>query len=124
MPWFRLEDSFYLHPKVMKAGNGPVGLWIRCACWSAQQLTDGKIPMQVVRSMGTRAEIAAVSKAGLWLQVGDEVIIPDYLEFNPSAADVKLKRKLELEMRRNGGRKRAENAARNADGTFANRSEK
>jgi hypothetical protein len=100
MPWFRLEESFYFHPKVMAAGNAATGLWVRCATWSAQHLTDGRIPVATVRTMGSRAEMNACSRAGLWVQVDDEVIIPNWLEYQPSALEVKIRRERDAERKR------------------------
>jgi hypothetical protein len=121
MPWFRLEESFHSHPKVVAAGNAAAGLWVRCGTYSAQYLTDGYIPDDVIaryREARSR-EVERLLAARLWVQTDGGVLMPDYLEYNPSAADVKLKRKLDLEVRRAGGRSRVAKASRNADGTFA-----
>jgi hypothetical protein len=110
MPWFRLEDSFYNHPKVKRAGNAGTGLWVRCGTYSAQYLTDGKIPAEVVHEYGRPREIAAVSDAGLWIANGDEFIITDYLEYNPSKAQVLADRA--------AARERQARRRRNGNGTF------
>ena len=57
MPWFKVDDGFYDHPKVLEAGNAAVGLWLRCATWSARQLTDGHVPAAIARGYGTGREI-------------------------------------------------------------------
>lgn len=100
MPWFRLEDSFYDNPKVRRAGNAAVGLWVRCATYSARQLTDGRIPAYVVREMGKPTEIAAATRSGLWLPDDEEYVMPDYLEYNPSASHIKQRRKRDAERKR------------------------
>lgn len=100
MPWFRLEDSFHANPKVTAAGNAAVGLWVRCATWSAQYLTDGRIPAGVVRRFGTRREIDALTEARLWVPVGDEFVIADWLEYQPSALEVKQRRRRDAERKR------------------------
>jgi len=102
MPWFRLEDSFYANPKVMVAGNAAVGLWVRCATWSAQQLTDGRIPAHIVTGFGNRREIDRLTAARLWVPVGDEYVIADWLEYQPSALEVKERRKRDAERKRRG----------------------
>src|SRR5262245_6338654 len=88
----------------MVAGNAAVGLWVRCAAWSAQQLTDGRIPADIVAGFGNRREIDRLTAARLWVPVGDEYVIADWLEYQPSALEVKERRK------RDADRKRAERA--------------
>ena len=56
MPWFRVDDTFSHHAKVMAAGNAAIGLWVRAGAWSMQQLTDGFIPTHVAKQLGSRAE--------------------------------------------------------------------
>ena len=93
MPWFRLDDGFHNHPKVARAGNAAVGLWVRCATYSAHYLTDGRIPNQVVRKYGSAFQERSLNDAGLWIPTDQGFIIPDYLEYNPSAEQVQEERK-------------------------------
>ena len=118
MPWFRLDDGFYDNPKVTRAGNAAIGLWVRCATWSARQLTDGHIPTNIVRTLGKPSEAAALTRSGLWTLDGDEYVMPDYLDYNPSANEVKQRRKTDSERRRRGGQTRASDARRNEHGQF------
>ena len=93
MAWFKLDDHFGNHPKVNKAGNAATGLWVRCATYSAQYLTDGHIPVEVARLYGTRNEIKALLDVGLWEMNGDGgYVMPDYLDFNPSRQQVETER--------------------------------
>lgn len=75
MTWFRLDDGFALHAKVVTAGNAAVGLWVRAACWSAAQLTDGRIPVAVAKTLGTHKEAVALETAGLWRRHGDTWVL-------------------------------------------------
>lgn len=88
MPWFRLEDSFYNHPKVNRAGNAAIGLWVRCGTYSAQYLTDGRIPEDIARLYGRTRDIEALIAARMWEPNGDGFLIPDYLQYNPSKKQV------------------------------------
>ena len=97
MPWFRLEDSFHLHPKVTAAGNAATGLWVRCATYSAQYLTDGAVTDEVAHSYGNKREIDRLVGTGMWIRNGSGFLIPDYLEYNPSAAQVRKDRELARE---------------------------
>jgi hypothetical protein len=100
VPWFRLEDSFYDNPKVLRAGNAAVGLWVRCATWSAQHLTDGRIPLEVVRQRARSGDAGRLERAGLWTLVDGEYLIADWLEYQPSALEVKQRRAADRERKR------------------------
>ena len=56
MAWFKVDDTFAMHEKVLAAGNSAIGLWVRSGAWSMQQLTDGFVPDHVVRALGTPKE--------------------------------------------------------------------
>ena len=92
MPWFRLDQNFADHPKVYAAGNAAVGAWVRCGTYSASYLTDGRIPLDIARRYGKAREIAAAIDAGLWVENGAGLVIPDYLEYNPSKEQVEAER--------------------------------
>ena len=102
MPWFRLDDNFHQHPKVTSAGNAAVGLWVRCGTYSSSYLTDGHIPAGVARNMGNRREIDALLASRLWVENGDGFWMPDFLDYNPSAEQVRLGRKRDSERKRRG----------------------
>lgn len=104
MTWFRLDDGFAVHAKVITAGNAAVGLWVRAACWSAAQLTDGVIPAAVARTLGTTKEAAALEAAGLWRRDGDTWVIPDWLHYQPSAAQVREQQRVKSEAKQRAGR--------------------
>jgi len=93
MPWFKLDDGFYDNPKVARAGNSAIGLWVRAATWSAKHLTDGHIPADVMRSLGTTAQAAQLEAIRMVVHVNGEYIIPDWLDYNPSAEQVRAERK-------------------------------
>lgn len=75
MPWFKVDDDFHDHPKVKRLGTGPVGLWTLCGGWSADQLTDGRVPLDVVKAKGGknwRRMATQLVDAGLWVEVGPD----------------------------------------------------
>lgn len=94
MPWFKLDENFANHPKVTRAGNAATGLWVRCATYCAQYLTDGHIPTDVARSYGRPKEIDILLEVGLWVpcQDRDGYVMPDYLDYNPSKEQVLAER--------------------------------
>jgi len=92
MSWFRLDDKFHGNPKVLTAGNAAVGLYVRCASYCADHLTDGRIPGSVARMYGTTREITVLVSTGLWDEIDGEFVMPDYLEYNPSRDQVEQER--------------------------------
>ncbi|MER7726421.1 mucin-2 [Streptomyces sp. NPDC096323] len=101
MSWFRIDDTAYGHPKVLKAKNPAYGLWSRCGSYAAQQLTDGMIPGVVAELYGTAPQVRKLVAAGLWHEHGHTCSHPrcaqpapgdyymhDYLDYNPSRANV------------------------------------
>lgn len=116
--WLKLDDSFHDNAKVVRAGNAAVGLWVKCAVWSARQLTDGRIPADIVRSLGRPTEAQTLERVGLWVLADGEYVIPDWLEYNPSALEVKQRRAQTLDAKRRAGMKRANGARRDPSGQF------
>lgn len=99
MPWVRIDDDFHGHPKVLAAGLAGAGLYTRALSYCGKYLTDGYVPDTWVAAAiaGERRDTPRrVEAAGLWQRAPDGRgwLIPDFLEFNPSAKDVKLDRDL------------------------------
>lgn len=108
MSWFKIDDGFHCHPKVLMAGTPAVGLYVRCGSWAAQQVTDGVVPKHVAKMYGTPRMIKALVDAGLWHQKGHDChscpevdgnsyVIHQYLEKNPSRAETDAARKAKSE---------------------------
>lgn len=72
IPWFYVDDAFANSKPVMALDrslrNEAIGLWVRCGAWSAQEETDGRVPLDTVKSFdGTPRLIRALhEQAGLW----------------------------------------------------------
>ena len=114
MSWIKLDDQFSHHPKVIQAG--PLAGWLHvCAlCYCAQYLTDGFIPNGVTNVLADYSNIGVTDmevtlgalghdievrelvdrlvEVGLWEQVKKGYLIHDYLEYNPSKAQVLAER--------------------------------
>lgn len=68
MVWFKVDDGLATHPKTVLAGNAAMGLWVRAGAWSAQQLTEGVVPLYMVPTLGTKAQADRLVAAGLWVK--------------------------------------------------------
>jgi hypothetical protein len=105
MPWFNVDDKAHSHPKMIKAGNAAVGLWLRCGSYVAQHLTDGVVPGLVADMYGTAPQISKLVKVGLWHPHGHicpscpqpaegDFFMHDYAaNGNPLRAEVEQRRK-------------------------------
>lgn len=103
--WARLEDELIDHHKIFAAGeligkNGAavaLGLYAVGLMWANKHLTDGHLPLPVVKNFRHVANPAAVAdalvQAGLWEKNGSGYVIHDYGEFNAWAKDVKARRR-------------------------------
>lgn len=89
MTWFKVDDNLAFHPKVLAAGNTAMGLWVRAGAWSSDQLTDGHIPAAMLPAFGARkADAERLVTAGLWSQEDDGYQFHEWLDRNPSRAEV------------------------------------
>lgn len=80
------------HPKVV--GLSPTAKWafVESLCYSARNLTDGRVPRAAAQRFGSGQAIRALLASGLWEEGGDCYVIHDYLDFNPSKAQVEVER--------------------------------
>jgi hypothetical protein len=93
VPWFKVDDGFAFHRKAIKAGNVAVGVWVRAGSWSAQQLTDGVIPEEIVPLLGATTEDAdRLVSAGLWERIDDGYKFIGWDEYQPSKDEVEANR--------------------------------
>lgn len=103
MTWFRIDDGFHSHPKVLRAGNAALGLWTRCGAWSSHYLTDGWIPAQIALDFGTKWEANCLVRAGLWVRERGGFRMHDFHDHNPTAAEVNERKALRAAAGRSGG---------------------
>ncbi|MFJ5820085.1 hypothetical protein ACIQGT_40300 [Streptomyces sp. NPDC093108] len=105
MPFFVVDDGAHSHPKMMRAKNAAVGLWMRVGSYVAQHLTDGHVPGPVATMYGSTPQISKLLAVGLWHEHGHtcprcpavrpgDFFMHDYRESgNPSRAEVLARRK-------------------------------
>jgi hypothetical protein len=106
MPWVKLDDSFFSHPKVVTAGTEAIGLYVMALTYSAHHLTDGHVPAGWVKEKaGPKARKLAAAlteppsgfEHGLWDLNGTGWVIHDYLDYNPSRESILAKRRTDSE---------------------------
>ncbi|MGW9041224.1 mucin-2 [Streptomyces lydicus] len=134
MSWFKVDDTAHAHPKVLRAGNAALGLWVRAGAYAAQHLTEGVIPAVVAQLYGTAPQARKLVTAGLWHAHGHncpacpqppagDYVMHDYLTYNPTRATVEDDRAAAAARQRRAREKAAEqrNQERNPADSSANR---
>jgi len=138
MAWVRIDDHLPDHDKLAHCGDyAPLCGWLFvCAlAYCNRQLTDGRIPKPHIHKLANfrhvHVETASIGRGadklasftdditcdrladilvdvGLWEVDGEYFVIHDYLDYQPSRADVDAQRAALSEKRRDAGRKGAE----------------
>jgi hypothetical protein len=111
--WSRLDDEFIDHPKVHVAGqllgvNGRViaiGFYAMGLMWANRYLTDGFLANEVIEGFASHVRnplvvADALTKAGLLDKCPGGYRIHDFREFNPSATDIRRRRREDRERKR------------------------
>lgn len=116
MTWFKVDDGFWAHKKVMaipaKDRAAAIGLWTMAAAWCAHQLEDGKFPKYLLPVMGGTERMAArLVAVGLWIDKGDHYVFHDWKKWQSSRADVEAKREKDAERKRRWRERRAAESA-------------
>lgn len=97
MSWFKVDDNLAFHAKTLRAGNAAMGLWVRSGSWSAQQLSDGFVPSEIVGQMSGARLAEKLVTAGLWVPNGSGFDFHEWDERQPTRADVEKKRRQNAE---------------------------
>lgn len=110
MPWFYVDDAFADSKPVMRLDralrNEAIGLWVRCGAWSAKEETDGRVPLDTVKSFdGTPRLIRALhEQAGLFVESSPEswrnsreILFGNWEKWQKTRAENIAKRKADAE---------------------------
>lgn len=91
MTWVKIDDAMPENPKV--AALSPAARWamVESWCYSARNRTDGRIPASIAKRMATATGIRQLVEAGLWEREGGDYIVHDYLQYNPSRAELEAR---------------------------------
>lgn len=94
MPWFKVDDQFWSHPKVVELSPDAVSLWVRAGSYAAQHLTDGIVTYGIVRMLAADRDAATeLTNAGLWDQKDSRTwSFHDWEDYQPDAIASKERR--------------------------------
>jgi hypothetical protein len=124
MTWARLDDQFHAHRKIRQAWHqapASIGLHVMaltyCACFETDGFVDTafvteKLPVKSARDAAVRALI----ECGMWRELDNGYVIHDYLDYNPSRAQIVERRAKDAERKTHGVRKESERSPNGKDG--------
>jgi hypothetical protein len=105
LPWFRVDDRFHSHPKVLATEPAALGLWVVAGAWSSANLLDGFVPDQALPRLLPGSEMLAekLVTAGLWRRIRGGYQFHDWTDYNPTGDEVKRLREQRAAAGRKGG---------------------
>lgn len=97
MSWFKVDDKLHSSQKLLRIPRryrlAALGLWTISGSWSADQLTDGKVPDYMVEEWGaTKALVDWLVKVDLWIPTDEGTRFKNWGEYQPTKADVENER--------------------------------
>lgn len=110
MSWAKLDDRFWMHPKVISAGNVGAGIFARFLSYCGAYLTDGLVPGHVVQMIAgpdNDEVLDTLARMGLIDRMeSGAVVVLGYLEHNRSKAQIEADRETRRANGSQGGRPR------------------
>lgn len=101
MTWVKIDDSFPDHPKIKGLKDDEFRLYMTALCYSSRYLTDGVIPLNIIRtfieSRSKSSRISALVDANLWEIVDENIVILSYSEYQFTKERIESERKLAAE---------------------------
>jgi len=117
MTWFKVDDSFHSHPKVIATEPAALGLWVIAGSWCSANLTDGFVPDHVLPRLlpGATKLAKKLIAAGLWVRAERGYLFHDWRSFNPTADQIRAEREAAAERQRRfrANQSNARNGVRN-----------
>lgn len=110
MAWVRLEDTFPEHPKIAEVGGDAAWLHVCGIAYCNRNLTDGFIPDGALGQLSDRRSPRKLAQkldaVGIWHRDPDRrgYVVHDYLDYNPTRAEVEAERAKKHEVKVNAGR--------------------
>lgn len=101
MVWFKIDDGFWSHPKVLELSDSAVALWTRAGAYCAGQLTDGEVKRSTLRMIGAEHDaVVELVLAGLWDESPTGWVFHDWAEYQPTREEVLKERAAAAERKR------------------------
>ncbi|AYR03033.1 replication initiation protein [Gordonia phage Kroos] len=113
MTWFKVDDSFYDHPKIANLGMAARGLWVTAGSYCSRHLTDGHVTKKQVRAFGgTQVQVRDLIANRVWIVCeshNDCYVFHDWIDMQPTRESELDRRAKQAERKqRSRGRKPAD----------------
>ena len=107
MSWAKIDDRFWMHPKVTAMGNEGAGVFARMLSYCGCFLTNGLVPADAAKMIcPNRKLLERMNDLNvIELSESGSVFIRDYLDYNPDRDYVEAERekaRQRMRRRRNG----------------------
>lgn len=100
MVWFKLDDRWHSHRKVIPLSLEARGLWATLGSWCAEQLNGGHVPHDVCKHFGGKRGVKLALElvnAGLWVECEGGHKFHDWAVHQPSKEAVLARKQATLE---------------------------
>lgn len=86
MPWLRVDDGLFLHPKWLATPSSARGLWITALSYCGNQSNGGIIPSALLPVLGgTENDASDLVQSGLWIAIDGGWQIHNFVEYNDAS---------------------------------------
>jgi hypothetical protein len=101
MVWFKIDDGFWSHPKVLELSDAAVALWTRAGSYCAGHLTNGTVKRSTLRVLAADRDAAVeLVLAGLWDETPEGWTFHDWEVYQPTREQVEAERAAATERKR------------------------
>jgi hypothetical protein len=121
MTWLKLDDQFHRHEKIAPLSDRAFRLHVTVLLECSAKLTDGKLPERLLQFLPRAPRGKTLSRvvdellgSGVWERIGTDIVVHDFLDWNPSAAKVSELREKRSAAGRSGGKRSASKRQANA----------
>lgn len=124
MVWFKLDDRFHSHPKLLRLRSDfprtwqrSVSLWTVAASWCSEHERDGRVPDSMLGHFGaTQNDARQLQAVGLWARIEpDEWLFHDWEVYQPSSTKLRREREEGATRARRSREARSTKAPRSPD---------
>lgn len=93
MTWFKVDDGFWSHPKVLTLSDEAVALWVKAGSYCGKHLTDGYVSGEILRWLtSSRTAAGELVAAGLWDNAVDGYEFHDWHAYQDTRSAVEKRR--------------------------------
>ena len=106
--WFKVDDQFWSHPKIVECSAEALSLWVRAGSYASHHLTNGRITGGVLPMLGATPAVAdELVSVGLWCRLdGRTWEFHDWFDYQPAAEAVAERRAKRVAAGRKGAQAR------------------